>query len=215
MLGIVLVVGLGIPGAVVLAGAVTLIVAMASALGLQVGVDFRIVAVPPALAALVVFAWLSDTATKTGRQGIFLALYVPAMILFCLGAAKFLSPLWSWGMFGPGLLFVGLLTMLNAPFDWASLGMTRALLRRGLELRGWWPYALALVDACLAAMIIAALALTMVVGVQDFDALGEYGGGEPVLPLDPLFNGIATRPSAPEYWWLYALLLSTMIPSLV
>jgi hypothetical protein len=35
------------------------------------------------------------------------------------------------------------------------------------------------------------------------------------LPLDALFSGIAAHPSAPEYWWLYALLLSTMIPSLV
>jgi hypothetical protein len=26
---------------------------------------------------------------------------------------------------------------------------------------------------------------------------------------------ITTHPTAPEYWWLYALLLSTMIPSLV
>jgi hypothetical protein len=113
------------------------------------------------------------------------------------------------------VLFLGLLTLLNAPFDWASLGLTRALLRRGLELGGWWPYALALVDAGLAALIIAALALTMVVGVQAFDALAVHGGARPVLPLDPLFTGIAEHPTAPEYWWIYALLLSTMIPSLV
>jgi hypothetical protein len=55
----------------------------------------------------------------------------------------------------------------------------------------------------------------MVVGVQGFDALAVHGGGTPVLPLDALFNGLAVHPSAPEYWWLYALLLSTMIPSLV
>jgi hypothetical protein len=30
-----------------------------------------------------------------------------------------------------------------------------------------------------------------------------------------LFNGIAAHPTAPEYWWIYALLLSTMIPSLI
>src|SRR5262249_54481824 len=30
-----------------------------------------------------------------------------------------------------------------------------------------------------------------------------------------LFNGIPANPGAPEYWWLYALLLATMIPSLV
>ena len=35
------------------------------------------------------------------------------------------------------------------------------------------------------------------------------------MPLDELFDGISAHPSAPEYWWLYALLLSTMIPSRV
>jgi hypothetical protein len=138
------------------------------------------------------------------------------MILACLGAAHLLSPLNTWiRAVGPMLLFIGLLTLLNAPFDWASLGLTRALLRRGLELGGWWPYALAIVDAALAAVIIAVLAMVMVVGVQAFDGLAVHGGSKPVLPLDVLFNGIAAHPTAPEYWWLYALLLSTMIPSLV
>ena len=35
----------------------------------------------------------------------------------------------------------------------------------------------------------------------------------PILP--PLLDGIAGYPEAPEYWWVYTLLLSTMIPSLV
>jgi hypothetical protein len=30
-----------------------------------------------------------------------------------------------------------------------------------------------------------------------------------------LFDGIASHPSEPEYWWVYALLISSMIPSLV
>ncbi|MFZ0506776.1 MAG: hypothetical protein WBE85_11570 [Methylocella sp.] len=84
------------------------------------------------------------------------------MIVACLVAAELLSPLKSWGGVGPLLFFLGLLTLLNAPFDWASLGLTRALLRRGPELGGWYPYFLALVDAALATLIIALLALTMV-----------------------------------------------------
>jgi hypothetical protein len=55
-------------------------------------------------------------------------------------AAEWLSPLAVWQMLGPLLLFLGLLTLLNAPFDWVSVGLTRALLRRGPELGGWWPY---------------------------------------------------------------------------
>jgi hypothetical protein len=118
------------------------------------------------------------------------------MILACLAVAAFLSYLETWSV-GP-VLFLGLLPLLNAPFDWASLGLTRALLRRGLELGGCWPYLLALVDACLAGVIIALLALTMVIGVQAFDELAVHGGGKPVLPLDTLFDGIANNPAAPE-----------------
>jgi hypothetical protein len=133
-----------------------------------------------------------------------------------LAAADLLSShLEAWKVSGPWLLFVGLLTLLNAPFDWASLGLTRALLRRGLELGGWWPYFLALVDAALAVVIIAALAFVMVIGVQAFDELAVHGGGKPVLPLGDLFDGIANNPSAPEFWWAYALLLSSMIPSFI
>jgi len=57
----------------------------------------------------------------------------------------------------------------------------------------------------------------MVVGVQAFDNLAEHGGGDGarILPLQQLFDGIAADPSATEYWWVYALLFSTMIPSLI
>jgi hypothetical protein len=172
-------------------------------------------AVAPAAVFFGVILGLDYKADEYNCRGLFLTLFVLGMIIICLLAAELLSRLELWFICGPLLLFVGLLTFLNAPFDWASLGLTRALLRRGLEIGGWWPYALALVDAGLAAVIIAALALTMVVGVQAFDALAVHGGGAPTLPLEPLFNGIVAHPSLPEYWWLYALLLSTMIPSLV
>ena len=147
-------------------------------------------------------------------HGILLLFSVILMILVCAIAPMLLSRFAYWRIVGPLLLFVGLLTLLNAPFDWTSLGLTRALMRRGLELRSWCPYALALLDAVIASVVIAVLTLTMVIGVQAFDASAVRGGGAPVLPLEPLFNGIAANPSAPEYWWIYALLLSTMIPSL-
>jgi hypothetical protein len=113
------------------------------------------------------------------------------------------------------LLFLGLFTVLNASFDWFSIGLTRALLRRGLELGGWYPFALAIIDATLAAVIIACLTVGTVVSIQAFDELAAYGGGSPVLPLREFFDGLAVHPGAPEYWWAYALLLSTMVPSLL
>jgi hypothetical protein len=174
-------------------------------------------AIAVAGASAVAGAALSLLVIKHQLQGLFLWLFLPAMVLAYLACAAFLSPLKRWGVVGPLLLFPGLLTLLNAPFDWTSLGLTRALLRRGLELGGWWPYLLALVDACLAGVIIALLAFVMVLGVQAFDELAAHGGGEKaaVLPLPALFDGIDKNPAAPEYWWAYALLLSSMIPSLI
>jgi hypothetical protein len=162
-----------------------------------------------------IFDASNDEAITHKQQGLFLALFLPAIFLVCLVAPILLASNENWGTTGSILLFLGLLTLFNAPFDWASLGLTRALLRRGLELGGWWPYLLAFVDAVLASVIIALLALVMVIGVQMFDELAVRGGGKPVLPLDALFDGIGTHPEAPEYWWVYALLLSSMIPSLI
>ena len=162
--------------------------------------------------AVILFAFLGPFRDEDMAS---LVLFLPVMILVCLDAAYLLAPLKIWGIVGPLLLFLGLLTLVNAPFNWASLGLTRALLRRGLELGGWWPFLLALVDALLAAVIVAALAIAMLVAVQAFDGLAVYGGGQPIMPLDPLFDGIAAHPEAPEYWWVYALLLSTLLPSLI
>jgi hypothetical protein len=132
-----------------------------------------------AYASIFVLMILGILAVRHGRQGVFLAILVPAMVIACLVAADVLPSVSIWGIAGPLLLILGLLTLLNAPFDWGSLGLTRSLLRRGLELGGWWLYALALLDAGLAAVIMGALAVTMVMGVQAFDTLAVHGGGAP------------------------------------
>lgn len=163
--------------------------------------------VPPFIAGFA--ALLEGWAARLRKQGIFLFVFSCGMMI-----ASLALPGWSGGAF---LLFLGLLPLINAPFDWLSLGLTRALLRRGLELGGWWPYLLAILDAMVAGVIIALLSLVMVVGVQASSYVAfRGGGGEPHgLRLGLLFNGLAAHPEAPEYWWLYALLLSTMIPSLL
>jgi hypothetical protein len=136
-----------------------------------------------------IFDASNDEAITHKQQGLFLALFLPVIFLVCLVAPILLASNENWGTTGSILLFLGLLTLLNAPFDWASLGLTRALLRRGLELRGWWPLILAFLDAALAIVIIALLALTMVIGVQAFDELAgawrrrKGCGAAPPCPL--------------------------------
>jgi hypothetical protein len=168
-----------------------------------------------AAAVAIAVAVLYDIATRKQRQGVFISLYLFAMLILCSSAARWWAYPKVWTGNGPLLLFLGLLPLINAQFDWASLGVTRALLRRGLELGGWWPYFLALADALAAAVAVALLAIAMVVGVQMFDDLAARYGLGGVPSLHKLFDGIAAQPTAPEYWWVYALLLSTMFPSLL
>ena len=182
---------------------------VASMLSLYLGLDLL------AFAGLSAAAALNWIAIRYRWQGVFLSVFLPATIFGCLCAAPLASSRPAEYNAGALLLFFGLLTLLNAPFAWASLGLTRALLRRGLELGGWWPCFLAFADALLAAVTVAVLAVTMVIGVQAFDGLVVRSGGKHVLPLGQLFDGISAHPGEPQYWWVYAVMLSSMIPSIV
>ncbi len=169
----------------------------------------------PALAAAYALYYLPDIPAVGQHHVAFVSVFCFTMAAVIICSARWLPSLSTWETSGPVLLFLGLLTTLNAPFNWLSVGLTRALLsRRGVELGGWWPYTLATLDAALALVILVLLAGAMVVGVQTFDLAEFHGGAPPTLPLDPLLDQIATHPGDPVNWWLYALLLCTLMPSL-
>jgi hypothetical protein len=128
---------------------------------------------------------------------------VSIMFLAGLAAARYLSPFPVWNIAGPLALFLVLLTLVNAPFDWLSLGLTRFLLRRGIEQGGPWPYFYALIDALAASALIALLAVAMVGATDLFDHLAELGGDKArVLPPMRVFlDDLRAAPQTPEYWW--------------
>jgi hypothetical protein len=198
------------------AGAISGIVAATIVIGLA-GVPAVIVGATVAGGVAVVAVGLADIvnnlSVRSNRQPAFLLLLLFGSLFLCIAAGSFLSSLNTWGKTGPMLVFLGLLPLLNAPFDWLSIGLTRALLRRGLECGGWWPLICALADAILATLIIFCLALVMVIGIQALNSTTLHAGAKPVLLLQKLFDGITTNPANPEYWWVYALLISTLIPS--
>jgi hypothetical protein len=135
----------------------------------------------------------------------------------CLGAPYALAPLNIWPRVGALLLFYGLLTLVNAPFDWLAVGFTRALMRGGLSRGGWWPFVYALIDVLVAAVLIAGLAFAMVIAIETFDDMAVLRGGPDahILPLGPLFAGLQSTPGDYEYWWVWLLLFSSMIPSIL
>ena len=84
---------------------------------------------------LTAFASVEHVATRAircGWQGPFLSGLVAILTLACFASAS-RAETQEWIANSYLLFYLGLLTLLNAPFDWVSLGLTRALLRRGLE----------------------------------------------------------------------------------
>ncbi len=113
-------------------------------------------------------------------------------------------------------MFLGLLTLINAPFDWAAIGLTRYLLRWGLKFGGWSPILFALIDAASAALSVALLAFACVEAVQTFgDIAAHFGGGEKarIIHLSEVFASLRAAPTASANLWIWFMLFSTAIPS--
>jgi hypothetical protein len=211
-------------------GDVLVVVAAAiggAAVGVLTFAVFGLFAAPIAACGACAAVALTMSAVQTGNNRwsrlrrrlrhshLFSWLFLGAVTAVCIVIAREISATGAWSIAGPIVLFYGLLSAINAPFLWLSLGLTRALLWLGLEREGWWPYFFALLDATVAVLVIMVLVVVMVTGVQVLNTAAVLGGGTPVLAVSPLLDGIAANPAAPQYWWIYALLLSTMIPSLL
>jgi hypothetical protein len=111
------------------------------------------------------------------------------------------------------LLMFALIPIVNLPFDWASLGLTRALLRRGVEAGAPTPLWLGLLDFFFGLILLALLAVALLASLQWADAAIEYFGGEKVANVVALLDNIAEKPRDPANYWAYATLFSTLIPS--
>ncbi len=111
------------------------------------------------------------------------------------------------------ILMLGLVPVLNIPFDWASLGLTRALLRRGCEAAAPSPLLLGLLDFALGLVLLVLLALALIAALQVADALIVAEGRRPVGTVVALLDAMENNPRDPGNYWAYVTLFSTLIPS--
>ncbi len=114
------------------------------------------------------------------------------------------------------IVFFALLPLANAPLDWLSLGLTRGLLRYGLAIGGTWRIAaVSLVDIVLAAALMCPLAAIAAAAICLANWSAVSGGGGPVLPVVPLLESLRNAPEDPKFYWIYLMLFSTLVPSLI
>ena len=105
------------------------------------------------------------------------------------------------------MLTMGVLPLVNAVFDFASVGLTRYLLRLGLEQkRAAWP---AVLDGLGGIAIFFALGCTLIA----FVTFVVPADGVPLVELKQLFADMRRAPG--DYIWLMVTLFSTLIPTLL
>ena len=166
------------------------------------------------LAVYAAVATISERSIQKGRQGVFLSLFVPTLLLANFAGAYVLSTI---GRLGTNRRLVGGVWGANARQRAIRLGGNRphrALLRRGLAPGGRGPYFYALI--IVAMPLIMLLAFVTIVAVQTFDDIAVLRAGPQarILPLGPLFEGLENKPGDPKFWWVWLMLFSTLIPSL-
>lgn len=124
----------------------------------------------------------------------------------------------KWRETGTLIYFLPIISLLNAPFDWVALGVTRGLIRKGLEKGGIWPLMLGAVDIFISLVIIVFLGVILLFFTQQFNALASIGGDSKSIfnPLSTL-RDLATPGlrNQPQYYWLYLMVLTTQIPAIL
>jgi len=115
------------------------------------------------------------------------------------------------------LVFLAALPLVNALFDWGSLGLTRYLLRRALAAAGAAARLIyGLIDAGAAVAILAGLAVVIPAALTGLNALAMAGGWpEPLIDVAGRLALLRTSPGDPSVWWIHLMLFSTLLPSVM
>ena len=116
------------------------------------------------------------------------------------------------------ILFLGMFPLVNAIWDFASLGLTRWCLRQStLKLRVWGlpaglrPVIFNLIDICGALLALAGLILSLLFGVSLLNSVAP----DPILPLTRLVIDLRPGAGGPDMTWVYLMVFSTLLPSLM
>ena len=197
--------------AVAVAGAVAFAVAYAVAVAVAYAVEGAFagaVAFAVAIAVAVAVAVAMEKTVGRGRGTLAHLLFTVVMTGVIALTAFFLPWENARGEAGLIFLFLGVLPLLNAVFDYVSYFTTLTLIRLGFHKPQFG--IVAGIGDLIAALILFALSgATMTMAVAGANILA----GVPLFPLGAVLHDVAINPG--DYWWLYAMLFSTAVPTLL
>ncbi len=156
-------------------------------------------------AALLVITLVIGQRIPKERPRTHLALSTIGPLLICLVALVTVS--WETIPDEARAIFLclGVLPLVNALFDVLSYAVTLTLMRLGLRAK--LPLLYGLYDFAAALLLFLALGATLTAVIAGMNRMA----GVQILDLGALFAGLHTDPHA--YWWLYAMVFSTILPT--
>jgi hypothetical protein len=107
------------------------------------------------------------------------------------------------------IVFLGLFPLVNAILDFVSYGLTRFCLKRSANNAGFSSLAWSGLDFILALVLLIILSIALCAVIQIVNLLL----GSTMIDLKMMFMDM--KRSSQDYWWLYATLLSTLLPTLL
>ena len=111
------------------------------------------------------------------------------------------------------ILFWLLLPLVNTPLDWLSLGVTRGLLQAVRS--GEHSTRVALVWAAMDLVLALAFLFLITAVLVGVTSLGNAVAGKTLVDIQLILQGIKETPASVDHWWIYFMLLSTLVPTLI
>ena len=149
----------------------------------------------------------------------------------------FLGPLWAifwivaigscyfflWQMTSSGspedlwfmLTMICIVPLANIPFDWASVGLTRTLLRWGCEKHSPPMIILGIGDFIIGLFLLVLLAIVLIIALDTADWVSKQSGQQTFVGVQALIKDLGKNPHSAANIWIYVILLSTLIPSVL
>jgi len=132
-----------------------------------------------------------------------LAVVVAILILTPLAAGYFTPEA---RILHPYFIFLAVFPLINAGFDFLSLGLTRFFLQRSVQ--GGWAVFWSVLDVILAAILFALLVMALIGALHGLNLLS---GGR-VFDFEVFFADVAE--GSPTVIWAYVMIFSTLLPTL-
>jgi hypothetical protein len=212
-------------GATAVAGAIasTFAISVAGAVASSVGLDNDIASDLVVVVTFVVavtfpitfaISKISEKIAQRGCLGLFWTIFWPGILSIEFQAITGASHA-NAGQNAFSLMFLlGLIPVINTPFAWLSVAVTRTLLRRACVAgSAWWQMVLGLADVMVGLVLLLGLAIALTISLRWADHLVINGGVAPVVDACAILRQIRAGPDYSGNYWAYGIIFVTLIPS--